>query len=173
MLLELLLISQSPSLKEVSEEVVKDAHLILGKSSAPIKIVVFDDPDCPFCRKYLPMLKTLYEKNSEKVAIYVRYFPLDIHPDAERKSRILACSKDYFSTKEKLIKGMEVEPDVKGCDGSKIVERDRELGFKLGVRATPTSFIITPKDTVFIEGAPPNYDVLKETIAKVSGMELE
>ncbi|GEM_PF-1217977 len=170
---------QQPDARQIAQEVVSGAQLILGKKDAPLKIVIFDDPDCPFCRKAIPLVKQLYEKNPDKVAVFVRWFPLDFHPDARRKAEILACSKDYFRTKEKLIKGKDVKPDKKNCDGKAIVERDMELGFKLGVSGTPTFFIISAKgddpygDIKMIVGAPPDYEALRATLSNISGLDLK
>ncbi len=164
---------------QIAREVVSEAQLILGKKDAPLKIVIFDDPDCPFCRKSIPLVKQLYEKNPNKVAVFIRWFPLDFHPDARRKAEIIACSRDYFKAKEQLIKGKDVKPDKKNCDGEAIVERDMELGFKLGVSGTPTFFIISSDgeneyaDIKMIVGAPPDYEALRSTLSNISGLELK
>ena len=171
--------AQQPDLRQIAKEVVEDAQLILGKKEAPVKIVIFDDPDCPFCRKALPMVKELYEKNPDKVAVFIRWFPLDFHPDARRKAEILACSKDYFRTKEKLIEGKDVKPDIKNCNGKEIVDRDLELGYKLGVSGTPTFIIVSASgedqyaDIKMITGAPPDYETLRNTLSNISGVDLK
>ncbi|MEO0202892.1 MAG: thioredoxin fold domain-containing protein [candidate division WOR-3 bacterium] len=165
------LISQSQD--DLISKIIENKKPILGTEKAPLKIVVFDDPDCPFCRRSMPLLKMLYEKNLEKVAIYIRWFPLDIHPDAKRKSTILACSKDYFKAKEALIKGENVKPDIPNCDGNKIVEEDLDYGMKIGVRGTPTFIMFSEKDTIGISGAPPDYETLRKTLTEKFKIELK
>ncbi|MCX7946982.1 MAG: thioredoxin fold domain-containing protein [candidate division WOR-3 bacterium] len=157
----------------ILSKIVENRKPILGNEKASLKIVIFDDPDCPFCRKAIPFFKQLYENNQNKVAIYVRYFPLDIHPDAKRKSIILACSKDYFKTKELLIQGKDVKSDIKDCNGEKIVQEDLEYGYNLGIRGTPTFIIFTEKDTVGISGAPPDYETIRKTLSERFKIELK
>ncbi len=168
MLLITILINQSqPQAQENPiSHIIDNKKPILGNEKALLKIVIFDDPDCPFCRRSIPLVKQLYENNQDKVVVYIRWFPLDIHPDAKRKSTILACSKDYFKTKEALISGKDVKPDIPNCDGNKIVEEDIQYGMKLGISGTPTFIMFTDKDTVGISGAPPDYETLKNTLSQ-------
>ncbi len=53
------------------------------------KLAVFSDPDCPYCRKAEQEFMKL-----DNVTIYTFMYPLEIHPDAPRKSRLVWCSKD-------------------------------------------------------------------------------
>ena len=160
------LIAQKSDTTNILSKIIENKKPILGTEKAELKIVIFDDPDCPFCRRSMPLIKQLYENNSDKVAVYIRWFPLDIHPDAKRKATILACSKDYFKTKEELIKGNNVKPDIPNCNGEKIVQEDLNYGYKIGVSGTPTFVIFTKSDTALISGAPPDYEVLKNTLSK-------
>jgi thiol:disulfide interchange protein DsbC len=160
------LIAQKDDTNNILSKIIENRKPILGTEKAELKIVIFDDPDCPFCRRTMPLVKQLYENNKDKVAVYIRWFPLDIHPDAKRKSIILACSKDYFKTKEDLINGKDVKPDIPNCDGEKIVKEDLEYGYKIGVSGTPTFIIFTKSDTAGISGAPPDYETLKSTLSK-------
>jgi len=169
----LLLIAQSESKSDLFSKIIENRKPILGNEKAELKIVIFDDPDCPFCRRSMPLVKQLYENNKDKVVVYIRWFPLDIHPDAKRKSIILACSKDYFKAKEELISGKDYKPDVQNCDGEKIVKEDLEYGYKIGVSGTPTFVIFTEIDTALITGAPPDYEVLKNTLSKRFKIELK
>ncbi len=134
---------------------------IVGVENAPIKIVLFTDPDCPYCRMTHKNLIE-YAKNRPDIALYVRFFPLvQIHPNAYRKSEVLACtpedlvpeviraieerspreafSWDWLKLEKKTIKSIQecVNKDL----GKKRVEGDLSLGFNLGVRGTPTMFI--------------------------------
>jgi thiol:disulfide interchange protein DsbC len=154
-------------------KIIENKTPILGNPKSPLKIVIFDDPDCPFCRRSLPLIKQLYDNNPDKVVVYIRWFPLDIHPDAKRKAVILACSKDYFKTKQALIEGKDVKPDVSNCDGEKIVSEDMQYGYKLGVSGTPTFIIFTDKDTSGISGAPPDYETLRKVLTDKFKVELK
>ena len=60
------------------------------KGNGERKLVVFSDPDCPFCAQ---LEKTL--KNVDNTTVYTFLFPIDqLHPDAARKSRMIWCAPD-------------------------------------------------------------------------------
>jgi hypothetical protein len=134
---------------------------VIGVENAPIKIVLFTDPDCPYCRITHGNLIE-YAKNRPDVALYIRLFPLvQIHPNAYRKSEVLACtpedkipevikaieerstrepfSWDWLKFDKKTLK--KIQDCVNKDLGKKRVEKDLSLGFSLGVRGTPTMFI--------------------------------
>ncbi len=52
-----------------------------GGESAPVKIVVFDDLECPFCaREHAALFPALLQRYGEKVRIAYKDFPLSQHP---------------------------------------------------------------------------------------------
>jgi Protein-disulfide isomerase len=143
------------------QKLVEGIKPIVGVENAPIKIVLFTDPDCPYCRMTHGKLIE-YAKNRPDVALYVRLFPLvQIHPNAYRKSEVLACTpEDKFPEVIKAIEERSArEPfswdwinfdkkilqKIKDCVnkdlGKNRVEKDLSLGFSFGVRGTPTMFI--------------------------------
>ena len=67
-----------------------DAHLISGKSSAKHKMVVFSDPQCPFCIEFVPgALKDFATKKGD-VALYYYHMPLiRLHPVSEVLTRVM------------------------------------------------------------------------------------
>ncbi|MDQ5988251.1 MAG: hypothetical protein CSYNP_04009 [Syntrophus sp. SKADARSKE-3] len=66
-----------------------DKALKIG--NGPKKVVLFTDPDCPYCRKVDDYLKTV----RNDVTLYVFLFPLSqIHPKAEAKSKWVLSAED-------------------------------------------------------------------------------
>ncbi len=141
---------------------VEGIEPVVGVKDAPIKIVMFTDPDCPYCRMTHSNIIE-YAKGRPDVALYIRLFPLvQIHPNAFRKAEILACtppnkfervmkiieehssgetmSWDWLSSLDKKVV-KEIKKCVNNDEGKKRVENDLKLGFNLGVRGTPTFFI--------------------------------
>ena len=52
-----------------------------GGEAAPVKIVVFDDLECPFCaREHAALFPALLERYGDKVRIAYKDFPLSQHP---------------------------------------------------------------------------------------------
>ena len=61
-----------------------------GKPSAPVKIEVFSDYQCPSCRDfYLGTMRSILTKYADagKVCVVYREFPLNIHPHAPEAAR--------------------------------------------------------------------------------------
>ena len=67
-----------------------DAHLLYGDKDAPHKLVVFSDPDCPFCRQDVPRIIEDVKKNPKKLALYYYHMPLlKLHPVSDVLTRIM------------------------------------------------------------------------------------
>lgn len=71
---------------------VRNTDYVRGDlTKASVVIVEYSDSDCPFCQKFHTTMKEVTEKYGTKVAWVYRYFPLNIHPDAENEAKALAC----------------------------------------------------------------------------------
>jgi len=65
-------------------------HLIAGKESAKHKLVVFSDPQCPFCQKYIPKMYETVKKNPDTFALYYYHMPLKrIHPVSDTLTKVM------------------------------------------------------------------------------------
>lgn len=95
-------------------------------------LIVFSDPDCPFCKQLEKNLGSLND-----VTIYTFMFPLEgLHPGAKEKSVAVWCSKDKEAAwSELLLKGVAPAKSEK-C--SHPVERNIALAEKLNISGTPT-----------------------------------
>ena len=81
---------------------VTSADHILGNPNAPIKIVMFSDPSCPYCKVfYTTMTQTMKQYGAAgQVAWVYRAFPLDkpdangnvLHKNAGQESQALECA---------------------------------------------------------------------------------
>jgi protein-disulfide isomerase len=75
---------------------------ILGNPTAPIRIVEFSDPSCPYCKMFHPTMKSLITQYgpSGNVAWVYRAYPLDkpdsrgriLHPNAGHESQAFECA---------------------------------------------------------------------------------
>ncbi|HIP43076.1 MAG TPA: DsbC family protein [Aquifex aeolicus] len=103
-------------------------HIRFGKGGK--KLVMISDPECPFCRRAHRYLK---EKN---VDLYVFLFPLDIHPNAYKKSVKILCFKDKAKAYDEALSGKEI--NAKECKkGENLLKKHILIGQMLGVRGTP------------------------------------
>jgi len=68
---------------------------ILGNPNAPIKIVEYSDPSCPYCKTFNTTMTQIMDKYGPegKVAWVYRSIPLDtIHPNARNESQAIECA---------------------------------------------------------------------------------
>ena len=108
------------------------------------RLVVFSDPDCPYCRSLQAELTKLRD-----VEVYLFPFPLDaLHPSAHVVATAIWCQGDRAAAwDDYLIR--RVEPHGAATCPTPI-ERNVALGKALGIRATPS--IVLP-DGSLIEGS--------------------
>ena len=65
------------------------SNIISGNSKSKYKVVIFSDPLCPFCKKFVPKTLRALKKYPEKFAIYYYDFPLsNLHPASETLVKI-------------------------------------------------------------------------------------
>jgi len=141
---------------------------VFGQPNAPITIVEFADMSCPSCQDAFPRLKEFAQSYPDKVRIVFRNFPLDKH----QFSRVSAAMGEYAQEKGRFwdfttsVMGLNREPqnvdELFGIAGRvgldvndlkrrlsnpsdtvyKLVARDLNDGNKLGIKFTPTSFVM-------------------------------
>lgn len=95
-------------------------------------LAMFSDPHCPYCRQFEQTLQQL-----DDVTIYVFMFPV-IRPDLADHSKAVWCSADRGKAWVELALNGKVPAAKPTCANP--VEKNVELGQKLGVSATPTLF---------------------------------
>jgi thiol:disulfide interchange protein DsbC len=110
-----------------------DDALLLGKPSAKTKVVVFTDPECPYCKKLHDELKEVVRIDPD-IAFLIKLFPLKMHPNAYGISKSIVCH-DSMELLELSFAGKPVPPAT--CD-TKVIDQTLALGPELGVRSTPT-----------------------------------
>ena len=140
-------------------------HLVAGKADAPHKIVVFSDPQCPFCLDYMPGLLKDVRAHPDKVALYYYHMPLvRLHPVSEVLARVMEHLQsqgksdeamklyqlkiDPRLTDEKKILaaikqqlGIDLKPeDIDKPEYKKAVQEDMKKAASMMVRGTPTIY---------------------------------
>ncbi len=125
----------------------------LGPANGTRRLAVFDDVDCPFCRRFhqevVPRLL------DDGTAVYVFLYPLaSLHPHAEAKSRAIWCSKDRAASLEAALADRLQVSQVGGCETP--LAAIREVAGRLGISGTPAIVL----DTGEIVGGFMGYDAL-------------
>jgi len=94
------------------------------------RLAVFSDPDCPYCRKAEQEFAKL-----DNVTLYVFPYPLPMHADAGRKSKLVWCSKDRSKAWLDLMLKNKLPEGKADCDNP--VDENLVLGNKLRIDGTP------------------------------------
>jgi len=96
-------------------------------------LVMFSDPYCPYCKQFE---QTLQEIND--LTLYVFMFPV-IRPQLADHSKAVWCSPD--KSKAWIDLALHGKPPAASASCSNPVEKNLELGHKLGVNSTPTLYL--------------------------------
>ena len=131
-------IGQSPALKKVDPSLVPlDKALVYGDPKAEKRVIIFDDPDCPYCVKLHEEVKKIVAGRKD-ISFYIKLYPLPIHPEAYDKSKTIVCkgSKELL---EDAFAGKKLpKPDCETAE----VDNNIKLARELGITGTPA--IILP-----------------------------
>ena len=74
----------------VPKSMYNDEHLLFGNKDAKHKVLIFSDPQCPFCQDIVPEIFKAARENPTKLAVYYYHLPLlKIHPVADVITRIM------------------------------------------------------------------------------------
>ena len=111
-----------------------DDSLILGQADAAHRIVVFDDPECAYCKKLHDEMKAVVSVRSD-IAFFIKMFPLvGIHPKAYDKAKTIICEKSLQLLEDSL-DGKDIPPPR--CETDQ-VDKNLALGRSIYVKSTPT-----------------------------------
>jgi thiol:disulfide interchange protein DsbC len=109
----------------------------LGPERGTHKVAVFDDPDCPFCRRFHQ--EVLPDLLRDSVTVYVFLYPLQqLHPDAKAKSEAIWCSQDPARSLELAFNDQDTQPTRPSASCTTPIAALQTLGATLGVTGTPT-----------------------------------
>ena len=79
----------------VPDSLYNDAHLLFGNKDAAHKVLIFSDPQCPFCQSAVPPIFKAAKENPTKLAIYYYHLPLrNIHPVSGILTRIMHVAQE-------------------------------------------------------------------------------
>lgn len=116
---------------DASKVPLKDA-ILMGSKTAKNKIIVFTDPDCPFCVKLHKEMKKVVEERKD-IAFLIKMFPLPIHKEAFEKAKAIVCEKSLSMLEDAFDKKQLPKPKCK----TTAVDENIELAKKLGITGTP------------------------------------
>ena len=138
--------------KDVLDKLEKSVNMTYGKGDKFVYYIT--DPDCPFCRRFSPMLKEWAKKNNVQVKVIL--YPLPIHPEAKPKAIAMVCDKKGY---DHIHKNVNTKNQCK--KGKEAIEKNMKLMQELGISGTPTVIGMNGK---YIVGLPRSTDELNSLI---------
>jgi protein-disulfide isomerase len=154
----------------------------LGKSGAPVTLVLFSDFQCPFCSRVEPTLKQVKQAYGDKVRVVWKHQPLGFHPNAMPAALAAEAAREqgkFWEFHDKLFENQQtlsdqtyekiasdLRLDVAKWKAARTAPRlqariseDQAIAAQVGAQGTPTMFVNGQK----IPGAA-SFDVLKAAI---------
>jgi len=101
-------------------------------------LAVFSDVDCPYCKKLEAELIKV-----DNVTIYTFLYPLPMHGDAPRKSKLIWCSKDRAAAWADYMQKGKLPSGKGDCDNP--IDENLALGAKLRIDGTPAMIFANGK----------------------------
>ncbi len=161
---------------KLKDSIYDEKHLIAGNKDAKHKIVVFSDPQCPFCQKKVPEIYKAVKENPKIFSLYYYHMPLlRIHPVSDIITRAMLVEqgkKNY----DKVIEMYSLEIDPREVNLTKVLDKlnskfdlkltealidskeiekelkhDQEVATKAMVSGTPTVFLDSVWDKSRVE----------------------
>jgi thiol:disulfide interchange protein DsbC len=137
-----------------------DQAIKVVRGNGSRKVVVFSDPDCPFCKK----LEQKELMPITDVTIYTFLYPLEgLHPDAANKAKVIWCAPDRVKAWQDWILNGQLVKGGTSCDTP--LDKVAALGRKLGINSTPTLIFSNGKRMM---GAYPTKDI-EAALAEAAG----
>ncbi|HTF99258.1 MAG TPA: DsbC family protein [Nitrospirota bacterium] len=125
---------KTPQKVDVAKISLADS-VTVGSKTAGKKVIVFTDPDCPYCRKLHEIIKQIIAKRTD-IAFVEILIPLPMHKDAPRKVQSILCSKSAEMLDD-AFSGKAVPEPPAGCT-TEAMERNMAMARSLNFNGTPT-----------------------------------
>ena len=105
------------------------------KGNGARKLAIFEDPDCPYCKRLEEALQAI-----DDVTVYVFLYPIDeIHPQAAEKSRGVWCAKDRLKAWDEVLRTGAVPSADTACDNP--VDKIVRYAKQHRINGTPTTVL--------------------------------
>lgn len=123
--------------------------LVLGNPKGRTKLYIFTDPECPYCAKLHGEITKMIAQDPQ-LLVYVILTPLDIHPDAARKTDSIICaSKINMANAVRMLEQSYRRENIDSISCGKTYATSAQQQSKdLGINITPT--IVIPDGRVVL-----------------------
>jgi len=160
-------VSYNNSIKaDIPNSVYDDEHLLYGNKDAKHKILVFSDPQCPFCQDVMPDIFKAVREHPDLFALYYYHLPLKrLHPVSETLTKVMHIAqktgrKDIVekmyrlkinireTDEDKILKAINKQfryklstKQINAPEVKKALKADEDMAARLMIQGTPTVYI--------------------------------
>jgi len=120
-----------PSGKYLALPSIKEGDATLGKADSNVKVVVYSDFQCPYCKVFYKTLRDTMAVYKDRVIFNYKHLPLDIHPNAQNSALAASCAQEqgkFWEYADRLYAAQSEWGSVK--DTAKFKDYARVLGLK-------------------------------------------
>ena len=116
----------------VTEKFYDDARLIFGNKNAAHKVLIFSDPQCPFCQDVVPDIMKAAKEHPDTLSVYYYHLPLlRIHPVSDVLTRVMLVAQ-HEGKMDILPKVYAMKIDPRETDVKKILhEVKKQTGYSV------------------------------------------
>ncbi|MDD5489769.1 MAG: thioredoxin domain-containing protein [Candidatus Moranbacteria bacterium] len=158
----------------------------IGPADAKVKVVLFSDFQCPYCKTFNDSFEKAINNYKDKVLFVYKFLPLSIHPQSQNAAMAGACANDqgkFWEMSSKLYSSQDTWGKTTGTASFKSaavslglnstkfnqcmdsnqfkdkIDADTQMASSFGISGTPAFFV----DDQFFGGVV-SYDEMKKTI---------
>lgn len=125
----------APPRKVDVSKITLDDSVLVGSKDAAKKVIVFSDPDCPYCRELHKSIKQVITRRSD-IAFVIVPVALPMHKEAPKKVQAILCSKSA-EILDDAFAGKPVPEPAAVCTMEGL-ERNSALAKTMDFSGTPT-----------------------------------
>jgi len=109
---------------------LKDGDAVLGKSDAKVKIFLFSDFQCPYCKMFWKTVRDTMKLYPDQAALVFKHLPLSFHNQAENAALAGACAQEqdkFWDYADKLYASQSEWSNATGTQKFKDYARDIKM----------------------------------------------
>lgn len=91
--------------KYIEVPVINEEDAAFGNKESQVKVVIFSDFQCPYCKSFYGLMRNAMKEFGERVFFDIKHLPLEIHPKAQDAALASLCAKEqgkYWEYADKL-----------------------------------------------------------------------
>lgn len=150
--------SSDPGSTAVAEATAEEASLVVGKANAPVKVVIYEDFLCPYCRQLEDQTRDFLRESAAEGKVQVTYQPINLLQQYDYSARALnawaavlgnASPQDALKLHDLLFENQPYETASDSVSDADLAELVKEAG----AGSSAVTAALKTKDAAFFAAA--------------------